>query len=183
MYIKHVKQKNRCFHEICVSEFKSGDVFTILNISDVHLDSKGCDEKLLKRHLDRAVEDNALIFSNGDQVDAMQGRYDPRRASRDLQKKFLGDNYIDKIVDYAIDFYGEYANNFFLMGQGNHERSILKNLETDPLERIVQGINTKYQPFSPVFTGGYAGWISIKFEKRDTKLIKYHHGSGKAGRS
>jgi hypothetical protein len=47
-----------------------------------------------------------------------------------------------------------------VIGYGNHETAIIKNLETDPLQRFVDLLN--YTNKTSVYTGGYGGWLVIK---------------------
>ncbi len=70
-----------------------------------------------------------------------------------------------------------------VIGYGNHETSIIKWSETDPLQRFVDLLN--YKNNTKVFTGGYGGWISLtqnySGNKHTSTRIKYFHGSGGGG--
>ena len=156
----------------------------VLNISDVHFDSVLCDRKLLLRHLVEARKRNAPIFVNGDFFDAMQGKYDPRRSYSDLRPEYVGPNaraYYDAIVHDAVKTMKPYADLLTVFGYGNHESSVDKNANTDILAAFVEKIN---EPETPVFTGGYGGWIFWRFKQGDTNRgsstvkMKYFHGAG-----
>ncbi len=62
-----------------------------------------------------------------------------------------------------------------VIGYGNHETSIIKYSETDILQRFVDLFN--YKNKSNVFTGGYGGWMVLKYELRNStsmsKTMKY----------
>jgi hypothetical protein len=70
-----------------------------------------------------------------------------------------------------------------VIGYGNHETSIIKYQETDILQRFVDLLN--YKNKSQVYTGGYGGWVVLRYEIRPTtsmtKTLKYHHGAGGGG--
>ena len=71
----------------------------LLLMSDIHYDSKYCDRKLLKRDLDNANKENALILIAGDFFDAMQGKKDLRGSYDELRPEYKTDKYFDVIVD------------------------------------------------------------------------------------
>jgi hypothetical protein len=113
----------------------------------------------------------------------MQGKYDPRRSKKDVLPEHNKANYIDAVIEDAVDYWSPYANLLTVIGYGNHETSIIKNLETDPLQRFVDLLN--YTNKTSVFTGGYGGWLVIKKQVESntyiSKMIKYFHGSGGGG--
>lgn len=151
-------------------------------ISDVHWDNPKCDRKQLKRHLDYCKENNIPIFINGDFFCMMQGKYDPRRSKKDILPEHNKVNYIDAVIEDAVNWWSPYSSLICVIGYGNHETSIIKNLETDPLQRFVDLLN--YTNKTQVSTGGYGGWLIIKVNdgnKTMSKNIKYFHGSGGGG--
>jgi hypothetical protein len=112
----------------------------------------------------------------------MQGKYDPRRSKKDILPEHNVANYIDAVIEDAVDWWSPYAHLLTVIGYGNHETSIIKNLETDPLQRFVDLLN--YNNKSNVFTGGYGGWLLLKLKNPNGKIscnIKYFHGSGGGG--
>ena len=68
-------------------EYKKDWEQTFLLISDVHFDNPDCDRKLLKKHLDKAVQDGCGILVNGDWFCAMESRNDPRSVKKIKNKK------------------------------------------------------------------------------------------------
>jgi len=151
------------------------DNLKLLLRSDAHHDSVNNLRDLEKKHLDQAVRDGAYILDFGDIFDGMQGRNDPRRGYQDLRPEFKVANYFDAIEDDAFQFYKPYADNWILMGKGNHELSILKNTQIDMVSRLSGRLG--------VHCGSVGGWVKFKFERssggrRTTVNLKYHHGAG-----
>jgi hypothetical protein len=113
----------------------------------------------------------------------MQGKYDPRRSKKDVLPEHNKANYIDAVIEDAVDWWSPYSHLLTVIGYGNHETAIIKNLETDPLQRFVDLLN--YNNKTSVYTGGYGGWLVIKKQLEGntfmTKMLKYFHGSGGGG--
>ena len=151
----------------------------VLLISDIHWDNPKCKRDLLKRHLDQAVEQGADILFNGYTFCLMQGAYDPRNSKSDIRPEHNKANYLDAVVNDAIEWFSPYAKNIKVVGYGNHETNILKRQETDVIDRFVFGLNTKND--TKVEVGCYGGWIVYTFVEGGAKIsyrIKYFHGSG-----
>ena len=152
-------------------------------LSDVHWDNPKCDRKMLKAHLEYCKENQIPIFINGDFFCLMQGKYDPRRNKKDILPEHNKANYIDAVIEDAVEYWSPYAHLLTVIGYGNHETAIIKNLETDPLQRFVDLLN--YTNKTNVQTGGYGGWLVIRYSYYETtilsKNLKYFHGSGGGG--
>jgi hypothetical protein len=158
----------------------------VLLLTDVHWDNPKCDWDLLKKHLDQAVAKNAKIIINGDLFCLMQGWGDPRGTKSDIRPEHNSGNYLDSIVQTAVEWWAPYVNHLTVIGRGNHEQSVLKRKETDILNRFVDLLNLTYRPIQNVKVGGYGGWVRFLFDREnaETKAIKtikmkYYHGSGK----
>lgn len=150
-----------------------------LLISDVHFDSRHCDRKLLKRHLEEAKQKNADIYIFGDLFDCMGGKYDPRSDKSDLRPEYQVKDYFDAIVRDAVKFFKPYKNNIKFASYGNHELSILKRQEIDLLNNFCERLGIK--------KGEYSGFIRFAFSDdfsrknvhvSETKIMYYNHGSG-----
>lgn len=155
-----------------------------LLLSDLHFDHPKCNRKLLKRHLDQALERKARILINGDLFCLMQGKFDPRGSKKDVRPEYATGNYIDLVIEDAVDFFSPYAHLIDVIGYGNHETNIIKRLETDPIQRTVDLMN--YKNGTSVNTGGYGGWVVAQFKIGNGRgtasyKIKYFHGSGGGG--
>ena len=156
----------------------------VLLLSDIHWDNPKCQRDLLKRHLDEAKEIGADVLINGDTFCLMQGAYDPRKNKNDIRPEHNKANYLDAVVNDAVQWFSPYAHLIKVVGYGNHETNILKRQETDVIERFVYGLNSLND--AQVEVGGYGGWIVYRFQRntgegRTRFAIKYFHGSGGGG--
>jgi hypothetical protein len=149
----------------------------VLTLSDIHFDSKYCDRKLLKRHLDEAKEKDAQIFIFGDLFDCMGGKYDPRSNKGDLRPEYQVKDYFDEIVRDAVKFFEPYRDNIQLVTYGNHELSVLKRQEVDILKNFARQL--------AIDIGDYSGFIRFALTDNEQKrhistsrLMYYNHGSG-----
>ena len=155
-----------------------------LYLSDVHFDSAYCNRGLLEEHLQKAIRDGALIFVFGDLFDAMQGRFDPRRSMKELREEYRREDYFDFVVEDLAAFWKPYAANTVLLCKGNHETAVLKNANTDLMDRLAMMLNLKYG--ASVKAAGYGGWLRVMLNLSDGNStgprrsikIKYFHGSG-----
>ena len=151
--------------------------------SDRHHDNLMCDRKLEKQHLDLAKERGALILDFGDLFCAMQGKYDPRADMAQIRPEDVGTDYLDRIVQHAADDYAPYADNWLLIGEGNHETNITHRHGTSLISNLTHRMNTLHG--AHVYSGGYGGWVQLFFvvhhTKRQSLRLKYHHGAGGGG--
>ena len=151
--------------------------------SDRHHDNAHCDQDMERRHLDQARERNAGVIDYGDLFCAMQGKWDKRADRGAMREEYQYGPYLDTLVSEAADFYGPYADNFVVIGRGNHETAIYKRHETDLTERLVAVLNDRNG--SQIQAGGYAGWVRFAFERgktqRQSVSLHYYHGSGGGG--
>lgn len=152
----------------------------ILMLSDLHWDNPKCDRELLKEHLDFALENNYRVHINGDFFCLMQGKYDRRKSKESIRPEHNVNNYFDAIVNTAVEWFKPYAHLIDVIGYGNHETSIIKNQETDVLQRFVDLLNATSETDHTVYTGGYGGWYIIVIDSKPYK-IRYFHGSGGGG--
>jgi predicted phosphodiesterase len=176
-----IESKADAITRIDLQDFRVGWKQHILFLSDIHLDSPFCDRKLLKKHLDEAVDKNAIILINGDLFDSMQGRNDPRRSYKELKESLKGIDYFDRVLDDAVEFFRPYFAELALIGYGNHEYSIVHFNGTDLVQRFVGAMRGLG---SQIVVGGYGGGIRIAAYNdnmttpKDSLRIYYNHGSG-----
>jgi predicted phosphodiesterase len=199
-YVKELKEADKVYQDdLCESaERNARNVHTfrfsydsnfnrrVLLISDAHWDNPKCDRDLLKKHLEQAKAENALILFNGDTFCLMQGAYDPRKSKSDIRPEHNKSDYFDAIIRTAVEWFGPYAENIALVCRGNHETSILKRQETDMVQRFVDMMNMVHRPKQPIYDGGYGGWVRFMFQHRSsnhvqTHKLKYYHGTGGGG--
>ena len=151
--------------------------------SDRHHDNAHTDQDLELKHLNQAKERNAGIIDVGDLHCAMQGKWDKRADRSALREEYQVGNYLDRLVECASDFYAPFAENFIVIGKGNHETSITKHHETDLTERTCERMSQIAGV--PVHAGGYGGWVKFVFKTTKTQKhavrLKFWHGSGGGG--
>lgn len=183
----HTIEKSRNVHILEVPAGQKEVEYLLL--SDLHWDNPHCDRRLLKQHLDEAKEKNCKVLINGDFFCLMQGKGDPRRSKDDIRAEHNNGKYLDSIVKTAVEWFKPYAEIIEVIGYGNHETTIIKHQETDVLERFIERLNTEAKPKSPIYKGGYGGWIITRLKENPdskkkptfTHKIKYHHGYGGGG--
>lgn len=158
-------------------EIMSGEAVTFLLLSDIHWDNPHCRRDLLTEHLEQAKERGAGILIFGDLFCAMQGKYDPRGSKAGIRPEHNVPNYLDAIVNDAVNFFMPYKDNLLLTTPGNHETNILKRQETDIIGRFCQAVGC--------LTAAYAGWVRISVQRsnkvRRLITLAYHHGYGGGG--
>jgi len=152
--------------------------------SDHHYDNRHADLKLLRSHLDRATERNALAFIVGDVFCAMQGKYDPRKSVSDARPEHMvADNYLDLITEDAVKFYGQYARNIVAISKGNHETAMIDRCGVDLVNRLAYGLNVEHG--GAVQSMPYSGYVRFMFTaqktKRSSRKLYFHHGAGGGG--
>ena len=152
-----------------------------LLLSDIHWDNPKCNRKLLKKHLDEALEGGHDIFLNGDTLDLMGGKKDRRADKETVRPEHNVNNYFDAVIEDAAEFFKPYAHLIQLIGYGNHETAIIKHNEIDPLKSLAKMIGREDS------LGTYGGWViltflaSLKHREQVSLRLKYHHGSGGGG--
>lgn len=168
----------------CIYNRSSLRSFSFLLLSDLHFDNPHCQRELLIKHLDFAKENDYKILVNGDFFCCMQGKFDPRRSKSNIRPEHNKSNYLDAIISDAVNFFSPYKDQLKLIGYGNHETAILKNLETDLLQRFADLFNHKNNV--NVQVGGYGGWVIFQFKDKHNAgskqyRLKYFHGAGGGG--
>lgn len=157
-----------------VTSIETDKELKIVQMSDIHFDSIVCNREQFMIDLDYAKKIGGLIVIIGDMFDAMNGRFDPRRSYSEIRPEYRSENYYDLIVDDAIEKLKPWRNQIFMVAPGNHEKSVLKNSNTDIISRFVKGLSTDKHK---VLIGGYGGIINVLIN--DIYIpMKYFHGSG-----
>ena len=162
--------------------WKSGSEQTYLLTGDEHWDSPECYLKLLLQHLDECRERNGLWISNGDLWDAISSRDDRRGSKGTLREEHCKTNYLDQLVDDAIDTFRPYLGMLIYIGTGNHEQKITIQKETDLTARFCEKANAirKETGIGPIHRAGYAGAIRFQFNLYTSRLSHsawFQHGN------
>lgn len=173
---------------VCTLEkhVKSSEELTFLLLSDLHMDHPKCNRELLKQHMDECIAKKGYILFNGDILCVMQGRNDKRHNKSSVRPEDMNDAYFDSVVENAVEFLLPYAKNILFIGCGNHESAIIKRVEINLLQRLVDLIY--YKTGHRIALGQYHGWIYIKAiygNPKNRRLmatlsykIYHNHGSG-----
>lgn len=151
---------------------------TLFTCSDIHFDNPKCNRELFFKHMDEALERNAMIAITGDFFCFMQGRYDPRGTKSDIRPEHVGGSYVDLVINEAAEKMVKYAKNIIIISRGNHETSVSKRLETDVMERFVERLNLLAE--SKVQIGNYTGYYSLAFDRAGAVRsiwVGYSHGN------
>ena len=173
-----MKQLHRNVHNLEVLTSASNP-FSVLQVSDIHIDSIKCDRKLFKKHLKEAEEREALVFINGDLLAVMGCARDPRSSYSDIRPEYLVTNYLDAVIEDVIEMLSKYKVEYFI-GHGNHETNIFQRMHTDVTKRVVEGLKGKGLAAT---MGGYSGWMIYTLRRninggRIPLKQFYHHGYG-----
>ena len=169
-------------------EFSSGWEQWFWIQGDVHFDSPEYLAGLHKRHLEEAAAVDAMIIDGGDHFDVISTRSDPRGTKGTIRPEHARADYLDAIVEDAVDKFGKYADRFIYFGTGNHEAKIMKVCETDLTTRFVRDLNSiRSKKLQPIYRAGYGGWIRFEFRgpgggNHQSYSMKIFHGSGGGGK-
>lgn len=177
-----VTEQNRNVHTVRMKAKNSKWEQYFLLSSDRHHDNAHTDHALELKHLRQAQERGAGIIDVGDMHCAMQGKFDLRSDLTACRPEQQEGRYIDSLVECAAEFYAPFAENFVVIGRGNHETSILKRHETCLTERTCERMSVLSGV--KVHSGGYGGWVRFMVSLNGTKYqfnMKYYHGSGGGG--
>ncbi len=147
--------------------------------SDVHFDSMYCQRDIYTKHLESAKKEDAWILDAGDLFDAMQGRFDPRRNMDDLRPEYRRADYYDFVVNDVASFLTPYADNIVMLGMGNHELGVLKNVNSNLTDRLASKLREQK---SQVVCGGFKGWVRILVRRDNipsgSAVIRFSHSGG-----
>lgn len=157
---------------------RAGRLASYLLVSDVHWDSPYCDRVMLARHLDYAKSIGAGVLFGGDLFDAMQGKNDRRGSKGSVRPEFLKDDYFDQLVLQAGEWFKPYRDLIVMIGDGNHETSVLKHNERDLSAGLARILGVEQM--------GYSGFVVFLFAdpsggNRASYSMVYHHGAGGGG--
>lgn len=167
-----------------VIKYKTGTEVNLQLIGDTHLGASFTNEWRIKWDLERAKQNNARININGDVLDLILpkdiGRYKPSVVAEPLRGR---DDLINRLIDYAYNFFAPYAHLIDVIGEGNHEVAIRKWHSIDVLAILIDKLNQL--PNTHIHFGGYTGFIKYRFEwdcesrSRGKEFIIFRkHGKG-----
>lgn len=168
-------------------EYKYGETFKLLPISDIHYDGKGrnsiCDIAKLRKHLKEQVDEKTIILGIGDWFGGIIPS-DVKRY-RKSQDAASGEDILDESIDGLAEELMPYREQIYGIGDGNHEDSILIHCGTNLIKRLIEKLSTDTS--RPIVHLGYSGLLQLKFKEGDSRtramIIRYHHGWGGGSRT
>jgi len=178
-----VTEQSRNIHTVHLTASSVTQEWTFVLASDIHWDSTHCDRDAWDKVLRQASNNGWGVFVWGDLYDLMNGRHDPRRARHGVRPEFDHAGYLDAVIEGCADWHKarNENGNIILLSRGNHEESIRKNCDTDPIQRTVSLMN--YGTPHTTYSGGYGGWVRFMLDINGhhyTLKLNYFHGSGGA---
>lgn len=159
----------------------SNTTMPIVFSADHHWDNPKSKHDIIKRHLDWARENEALVCLIGDTFCLMQGKNDRRGSKSDIRPEHNTSAYFNAVLDTAYDFYSPYADLFAMISPGNHETAITKHNEINITNMFVRDLN---RAGGNCQVGKYSGFIQIMFKQGRASFsywVYYNHGSGGGG--
>lgn len=160
-------------------EFNPGDVFTLYHITDTHLGSALCDERLLKNDLKAIQDDGNALWGHGGDICEFINRGDPRHRESSMASWLHGKDDIAKVqMDEAVKMFSPISDKCLWLCKGNHEDFILDRYERDVYASMVDAITA---PGRRVRLGiqGFVVLLWIQSGKTRWKTTIYtHHGHG-----
>lgn len=151
---------------------KSTQRLSMMLTSDVHYDSVVCDIDLFTKHLKIAEETQSPVLIAGDLLDAMQGKWDPRRQPESLKNEYAVSAYYDAIVMDCARFLGKFDIPLYILCLGNHETGVLRHSNTDLLGNVAYQLRVEHGKQAEAM--GYWGYLRVMFN--------YKKGGGKSGK-
>jgi hypothetical protein len=150
-------------------------------MSDIHIDSPGHDKVRFDADMDTLASEGASILFNGDIFDGIFPS-DRKRYSRSGDT-MAQDAQVNEMVDYAVSRLRPYSDHIYYLGMGNHEVSIVKYNNVDPLAMLQRELNKlRSKQLPPILRGGYTGFVNLHYHRKGEgvkrHLIYRDHGKG-----
>lgn len=164
------------------------DVFTLYNLTDVHIGHAATDEKMFEADIQAIANNpNAYWGGGGDYIDAIARKYDPRYRETSLAPWLRGRaDPIGKQIDRFVEMVTPIAHKCLWLLTGNHEDAVLHHADRDVYREIVRGVASAAGKEMRELALGWEGFVTLKF-RRGTKgnyggtrriVIYTHHGAG-----
>lgn len=164
-------------------EYKYGDEFRILPLSDIHYDGGGknstCDVSKLKRDLETNVTDKTMIIGVGDWFGGITTK-DIKRYNKELDGA-ITNAILDESVDGLVNIFKPYKDHIIALGDGNHCTAIIENCGTNLMRRFIEKLNPNIKYM------GYSWLLKLAFREPNGRgrslIIRGHHGWGGGSRT
>ncbi len=157
----------------------------IVLISDLHIGTRDCNLKTLRKDIEYFKEINAHILINGDLFEAITPT-DPRY-EHDTHGFITTNDILNALIQLGIDTLKPIAKQIRLIGIGNHEYKLIKHYHINITKILIEELERISQ--QKIYYGRY--WGMVVFENYDQKVRKklssyelaYHHGWGGSPKS
>lgn len=148
-----------------------GDTIKLKSISDLHIGSPLFDKKAFLDYMSD-VDDKTYIVGNGDFMDMIIAS-DVKRFKQGSDDG-ITETPVDEQVNKAYAILKPYAERIILIGQGNHEETIVKRCGTNPMKRLAEKLGCQY--------AGMKWMLRLNLREgtgRGRSVVVYgHHGYG-----
>jgi UDP-2,3-diacylglucosamine pyrophosphatase LpxH len=155
-------------------------------MSDLHIGNESFDEKLFNADLDKVKDVDGKVYIFGDVMELIFPTDRKRYTAGD--DKYHSDYEINQHIEEATDLLIPYVDNIVLISSGNHETSVQKYNNFDPIRSLIERLNIKrdVKKHGYIKHGGYTGFIRTRYRQGSLTRqfdIWYHHGMSGAKRS
>lgn len=156
------------------------DKLTLVPFGDAHLGARACDNKKVKRALQRILDTpDAYVIGMGDYIDLVTRQDLKRFAAGGIAPSLVDqiDTLVDAQRELLIETLKPLAEAGRILGlcEGNHESEITKRYSTSVVREVCKVLNVPYLGYSCL----YRLHITRRGRKMGRNLIIYaHHGFG-----
>jgi hypothetical protein len=164
------------------------ELFTLWDLTDIHLGNAACDEALLDADIEAILADpRAYWIGGGDYIDAIPRKGDRRYSETSLARWLYGEvDVVGLQIDCLVRKLAPIASKCLGLRSGNHESKVLDDYDRDAYREIVRGVATAAHKEMRDLALGIEGFVCLRFRRGtpehyggSTTLVVYcHHGAG-----
>jgi predicted phosphodiesterase len=152
-----------------VPYYSRSDEFRWWHLTDLHVGARGCDERLLKRHIKLILDDPfAIVTLGGDLIDAINRKGDKRHLESTLAPWLWGkDDVLQAQLDYLRDEFltAELCKKVIAVVSGNHEGAPDQFQGAGLYRQIVKHVAQHKDVPGPSIALGYRGFVNLSFRR------------------
>lgn len=149
--------------------------FRLQLLSDLHFGASATDFGVLHDELERARRFDCRVAINGDIFDGIFAK-DPRFQPDVLDKELRGRNdIVNAATAVAFNYLAPYADLIDMIGDGNHERTVLRHNNIHLNNLLIEQLN---RIGGKIHYGGYCGFLQYRLDAGHDLTLYYHHGAG-----
>lgn len=151
-------------------------------LTDLHLGARGCNEDLLRAHIQRiALDERAYWIGGGDYVDAITHLGDKRYRPETIAAWALGrTDVVQAQRDYVLELLAPIAHKCLGMAAGNHEWQTDRRYGSAIYADLVRAVAERKGVASDTLALGAQGFVQLtwRLRRRWVLTIFVHHGYG-----